>query len=618
MTQRLREMAAQLPQSAGVYLFKNPRGKVLYVGKAVDLRARVRQYLSGTDERQMVPFLVHHASSVEVIVTTTEKEALLLENTLIKKHRPRFNVKLRDDSNYLHLRLDLSESWPRYRVVRRIKQDGARYFGPFASAAKARQTLTFTQRAYPLRTCSDQVLKTRRRPCLLHQMGRCVAPCVDLVEPDAYRSLAEASTHLLEGRTTLAMKDIKARMFKASAAEDFETAARWRDLMRSILETTERQQVVDPRLSDRDVWGLHRQGFHVAVAVLPIREGVMSEPIVQLAEGVIQTDAEFLSSAINLAYASGAPIPAEVLVPVMPPDAESLEDVLSERRGRRVRMVQPQRGEKVRLLGLARRNAKVRFEQAHDADARRMAALEELAQLLKLPGPPHRMECFDNSHLGGTHPVAAMAVFIDGRPDRAEYRNYKIKEAMGGDDYAGMREILTRRLRRCLESSTFPDLLVIDGGRGQVGVACAVLEDLGLDELPVIGLSKPRTERSRGDRSASDKIVLPHVRDPIRLPKTSGALRMLQYLRDETHSHAVTFQRKRRRGQTLKSVLEAIPGVGATRRSALLKHLGSASGVAKASVSTLMEVPGIGRETAEQIRQAFAPRTEKPHDNTAE
>ncbi len=601
MSKPLHDTAAELPTSAGVYLFKDHKGKVLYVGKAGNLRGRVRQYLAGHDDRAMVPFLVRHAHDLDVIVTSTEKEALLLENTLIKKHRPRFNVRLRDDSNFLHLRLDTTERWPRYRLVRRIESDGARYFGPYASAQKARQTLTWLTRAFPLRTCTDATLRSRRRPCLMHQLGRCVAPCVEGVDEAAYLELAEDSTHLLLGRIRPAMRAIEKRMFRHADKEQFEEAARLRDLVASIRDTVERQQVIDPRLSDRDVWGLYREGTDVAVALVPVREGVMQEPLVRVLSGVIEDDAELLSSVLNTAYVEGSPIPGELLVPAMPRDADALASVLSERRGTKVSLRKPVRGSKVRLLELANENARVRFAQQTDADALRSDAMQRLGELVGLDRAPHRMECFDNSHLGGDDPVAAMAVFLDGQPARAEYRRYKIKIAPGGDDYAGMREVLTRRFKRTLEDGAQPDLLVVDGGKGQLAVAMAVLQDLGVGDQAVIGISKPRTEHAAGDRKATDKIVLPNVKDPVRLRRGDLALRILQHLRDETHNHAVRYQRKVRQKSKLKSGLEDLRGVGPSRRRALLTTFGSARGVIKASVEELAAVDGIGPQLATSI-----------------
>ncbi|TNE86911.1 MAG: excinuclease ABC subunit UvrC [Deltaproteobacteria bacterium] len=607
MPSPLDEKAAQLPTTSGCYLFKDGRGRVIYVGKAINLRARVRQYLSFSDERVMVPHLVAAARDVEVVVTHTEKEALLLENTLIKKHKPRFNTELRDDKNFLHLRLDPREPWPWYRLVRNIKDDGARYFGPYASASKARATLAFVQKSFPLRTCTDAVLRSRTRPCLLAQMGRCTAPCVDAIAREAYMEDVESSMLFLEGRNRPLIRRLQKRMQEAAEELEFERAARFRDLIASVEMTIERQQVVDARLEDRDVWGLFREGARGAIAVIPVREGMMGQPRTTVLDGLVGSDAEELSSLINRAYREGTPLPPEILVPTELSDAEALEEVLSERLGKKVRLRVPKRGGKTRLVALAVENARVGYLAEHDEEARRQAALEALAEVIGLPLPPHRMECFDNSHLGGVNPVAAMAVFLDGEPARKEYRRYKVKTAQGNDDYAMMREIIERRFRRAIEEGNRPDLLVIDGGKGQLGVARAVLADLGLDDQPVIGIAKPRTERKRGDRETPDKLVLPNAKDPITLRADHPGLRLVQYLRDETHRHAVRYQRQVRQRASLTSVLEHIPGVGPARKKALLRTLGSAAAVADADVETLAAVPGVGPALAQVIYDTFRP-----------
>ncbi len=602
----LSEQAAELPTASGVYLFRARGGGVLYVGKAVNLRARVRQYIAGQDGRTMVPFLVSQARSVEVVITDTEKEALLLENTLIKKHRPRFNVKLRDDSNFLHARIDTRLTWPRYQLVRRIKDDGARYFGPYASASRGRKTLEFMHRAFPLRTCTDQVLASRRRPCLLHQMGRCVAPCVDgTTSREEYAELVEGSLELLAGRRQKVIERLRQRMFRHAHALEYERAARVRDLVFSIETSIERQKVVDTRLGDRDIWGLYREGIKGAVAIVPVREGVMGEPRSHALEAALGDDPELLSSLINAAYQGSAPIPREILVPAMPPDAAALAEVLTERRGAKVILRAPQRGDKVRLVALAAENARVRYLAATDENQRHQDAMVELARVLELATPPHRIECFDNSNLQGTNPVAAMAVFLDGRPARREYRRYKIKTVVGADDYASMREILERRIKRARKDGNTPDLILVDGGKGQLGVATAVLQDLGVHDLPVAGIAKPRTERRQGDRRATDKIVLPHRKDPLRLAAGHPGLRILQHIRDEVHKHAIRYHRSKRRQDALVSVLEGIDGVGPARRRALLRTLGSAEGVASASAEELTAVPGIGPGLATTIRSVF-------------
>ncbi|TVQ87393.1 MAG: excinuclease ABC subunit UvrC [Deltaproteobacteria bacterium] len=605
MKTHLETKIATTPTSSGVYLWKDARRRVIYVGKARNLRARLRQYLRGDDGRFFVPFLVQDARDVDVVLTSTEKEALLLENELIKQYRPRYNVKLVDDKNFLHLRIDRSETWPRFTLVRQIGEDGADYFGPYHSASKARDTLATLQRTFPLRTCTDHVLKSRSRPCLMHQMGRCVAPCVPGVDPDDYKDLVQEAVLMLNGQHRPLLRRLEERMARHADALEFERAAQVRDLIRSVSSTLERQTVVDTRLGERDLWGVYRVEERAAVAILPVREGIMGEPRITVVSRLGGELTEALSTLINVAYPKRGYIPPEICLPELPPDAEALAEVLSERRGKRVRLTAPQRGDKARLLALATENARLKLERSTADQERNHQALLRLAEILKLPDVPRRIECFDNSNLQGEHPVAAMSVFIDGEPARAEYRRYRIKTVVGADDYASMREILHRRLTRALREDTLPDLVVVDGGRGQLAVAVAALADLGLSELPVVGISKPRTEHRRGQRWATDKIVLPRYKEPLRLPREDPALRLLQHLRDEVHDAAIRYHRKVRRRSSLTSVLEAIPGVGPARRKALLKHLGSAEAVLRASVTELRGVPGLGPAVAQQIFDAL-------------
>ena len=376
--------------------------------------------------------------------------------------------------------------------------------------------------------------------------------------------------------------------------------------MTSVTASLEGQRVIDTGLGNRDVWGLFRDDPRGAVAIVPVRDGVMTEPRTSVIE-VADDDPELLSSLLNTAYSAGSVIPPEILVPVLPADHAVLEEVLSERRGRRVHVRAPQRGDKVRLIDLAVDNARVRYLQETDADERHRRAMEQLAATLELAAPPERIECFDNSNLAGAHPVAAMAVFLEGRPARREYRRYRVKTVVGSDDYASMREILERRFRRGLDDGILPDLLVVDGGKGQLAVAMAVLQDLGLHDQAVCGIAKPRTERRRGDRRATDKIFLPHRKEALKLGRGHPALRILQHIRDEVHDAAVRYHRTVRRRSALGSVLEEIPGVGPARRRALLTHLGSADAVADATLAQLTEVPGIGAGIAAQIYAALHP-----------
>ena len=605
METNLQEQAQSLPQKPGVYLFKNDRGNVIYVGKADNLKVRVRQYLVGSDDRFMIPFLVSNASQVDVIVTASTKEALLLERTLIQNHQPRFNALYRDDSYWLHLRIDPKSKWPRFTTVRQTRKDGAVYFGPFHSAGKARKTLAFVERAFPLRTCTDAVLRARKRPCLLYQMKRCCGPCVYDVPQDEYGDWVDQAMTFLRGRHDETQKRLKTRMFDAADAEEFEEAARLRDLIADIGATVESQRIIDPKQIDRDVWGLYRVGHEGAIGLISYRKGVMGEPWVRQIRKAAGTDAQWLYTALSAHYENQIDIPKEVIVPNPPEDALVLAEWISDQAGHRVQLNVPERGQKKKLVELAQENAKLKFNQASEAHDTRRSALEELTQLLHLPYPPYRMECFDNSNLGGAHPVAAMAVFVEGRPARKEYRRYRIKTVVGADDYASMKEIIGRRMKRALDAGAPPDLIVVDGGRGQLNAALEALEALGVVNQPIIGLSKPRTERKKGDRQTPDKIIHPDYPDPIILDPNSSALRVLQYLRDETHNHAIKYHRKVRRRDTILSVLEAIPGVGPSRCKTLLRALGSAQAVADADVDTLAKISGIGPVLARQIRDTL-------------
>ena len=606
-TPGLAERVSSLPKLPGVYLFRDAQGQVLYVGKAINLRARVRQYFQRQDERPMVRFLLRDAHDVDVVLVETEKEALLLENTLIKTHQPRYNAKLKDDKNFLHLRIRRDDPWPRFTMVRRIQQDGATFFGPYHSAAAARKTLTTVQRSFPLRSCSDRVLASRTRPCLLHQMHRCGAPCAGLTTREEYLKLVDEASLFLSGRNQEVLQRLKGRMDRAALEERFEDAARLRDLIRAIQTTIQRQVVVDRRLGDRDVWGLYREAERGVVAILPVREGLLQEPVLRTFTDAGEEDDALITTLVlhyyDVAMPGSSPvIPDEVLLPFSSHTHESLADILQERRGRRVRVHVPQKGEKRRLILMATQNARERFQRTTDSDEQRRRSLAALARICHLPRAPERIECYDNSNLQGSDPVASMVVFIQGRPTHKEYRRFRVKSVEGPDDYATMREILGRRFQH---QEAHPDLVVVDGGRGQVQAVRAVLEELGLPRQTVIGLAKPRSERTRGERSAVDKIILPEARDPIRLRPNDPALRLLQHLRDESHRYAVRYHRKLRSKRNLTSLVQELPGVGPARSKKLLAYFGSARRLASASSEEISQVPGIGPKLAPQIHRAL-------------
>jgi excinuclease ABC subunit C len=601
--------AKSLPRSPGVYLFKNVRGRVLYVGKAKDLRSRVAQYLSGHDSRPMVPFLVEAAVGVSVTEVRTEKEAFILEDTLIKKHRPKYNVRLRDDSGFLHLRIDPKAVWPRYVVTREV-DDGARHFGPYSSAHRARLTLEFLSRRFPLRTCTDDEMKRRKRPCLLHQMHRCLAPCVDQCSTEDYDEQVAQSILFLEGKNKELLGRLHKRMLQHAEAEEFEDAARVRDLIRAVEASLEAQITVGSQGGNQDAWAIVREGERAMAVLLPYRAGRMQEARSFPADGVVGENHEVLASLMMAWYRTAFRIPSVVLVSEPMADAELLEEVLGERIGRRVSVRYPQRGDWVKVVALAQKNAAGALRRARLRDARTDQALDRLAEVARLPRRPHHIECFDNSNIQGTDPVASQVVFIDGVPDRARYRRYRVRSVEGPDDYATMREILERRVKRSRKpeskpSDALPDLIVVDGGKGQVSVVLAVLADLGCHEQAVIGLAKPRVEHARGDRHAVDKVVVPGIKDAQRLRSNDPALLLLQALRDESHRTAVQFHRKVRLKSRLGSELDQISGVGASRRKALLTRFGSVAGVRSASVEELTQLPGIGESLAKSILAAL-------------
>lgn len=599
----------RIPTDPGVYLMKDAEGAIFYVGKAANLRARLRQYFGATsDTRFFVGLLDRLLDDVEVIITSNEKEALILENELIKRHQPRFNVELKDDKNFLHLRLDERADWPRIDVVRRPGRDGARYFGPYHSASKIRETLRLVERHFQLRTCDDLTFRNRSRPCLQHQIGRCPAPCVLPVSQEEYRQNVQAVIEFLQGRRDDLVRRLEERMREAAEALEFERAARYRDQLRAVQGSLEPQQVVSDREIDRDVFGLYREGGLLEIAVLLVRRGRLVGSRTFGFDEQATPDAEVLSTFCNLFYHGGNPIPDEVLLPAEADAADALAERLADLKGRRVRVHVPVRGHGRRLVEMAARNAEHAFFQSRRTDAVRNAALVRLKQRLRLANLPTRIECYDISLFQGAAPVASRVVFEGGVPKRADYRHYKIREVEGTDDFAMMREVLTRRLERGLAEADLPDLIVVDGGKGQLGVAVAVLSDLGIEGVDVVGLAKSRVLPGAGDdpRRSPERVFLPGVREPVVLRPHTDELFLMTRIRDEAHRFAITFHRKLRRGRSFETVLDAVPGIGPGRRRALLQAFGSVKRLRAASEAELAAVPGIGPRLARELSAALA------------
>ncbi len=608
----LDEKVRALPADPGVYLFRDAGARVIYVGKAASLKSRVRSYFSrGGDGRQQTHALVPRIADVEVIVTASVKEALLLENQLIKKHKPRFNVRLRDDKQYLALRLDPREAWPRFTETRRFARDGATYFGPYTSSLGMKETLNALQKVFPLRTCSDAGFESYRRqgrPCLEHAIGRCAAPCCGRVDEPAYRELVAGAELFLKGRAGELVRTLRARMAAAAREERFEEAGRLRDRVAAIERTVERQAMVSTRMVDRDVFALAREGPALEVQTLHVRQGKLLGGDTFPFRDLPLTDAEALGGFLSQFYAGEREIPREVLVSLPIEDGRALEELWREKSEHPVRLVTPRRGERRRLVEMAERNAQLSLAERGRREGATAQALAAVAELLGLPGPPARIECYDVSHLGGTLPVASRVAFADGAPDKNGYRRYKVRDAPPGDDYAALREVLQRRLAR-LDEEPAPDLLLIDGGKGQLNAARAAADDLELGALPLASIAKERDEDTarvrRHGGSKRERIFLPGVKDPVAPPADHVGLLLLQRIRDESHRFAITYQRELRRKAATRSILDELPGIGPVKRRAVLRALGSLERLRAASLEELAAIPKLARADAERIFQFF-------------
>lgn len=583
--------------------------EILYVGKAKQLRNRLRSYFSAAgDGRAQIPLLMEKVQRVEAIVTDTEKEALLLENTLIKKHRPRYNIDLRDDKTYVSVRIDLREEFPALQVVRQVKNDGANYFGPYSSAGAIRQTLKEIYRIFPLRHSSIERCSKRGRPCLFHQIGHCSAPCHGKISAADYRVLVEGVVNLLEGRESQVIKQLQEQMLVASEELRFEDAARLRDQISSIKKSVEKQKVSDYGGGNQDVIGLHREGGEVELALLFIRQGKLIGRRCYPLQWTLDLP-ELLSGFLQEYYSRAVILPDQLLLPLALEDPELLAEWLSEKRGRRVSLLAPQRGEKKRLCLLAQRNAEESFRQRGSRRASRERVLEELQTKFHLSQLPERIECYDISNVQGAHAVGSMAVLISGEPATAEYRRFKIKTVVGADDYASLAEVLRRRLQRGIEEQNLPQMILIDGGKGQLGILSEVLAEFALSEqIGAVGIAKSRVianVRGKAVERSEERFFLPGRKNPVRFRSGAAAMFLLERLRDEAHRFAITYHRKLRSKENLRSSLENISGVGPARRKALLKFFGSLKQVRAASLEDLQQMPGLPSSLAESIYQAL-------------
>jgi excinuclease ABC subunit C len=612
VTPDLQATLAKLPDRPGVYLMRDTRGDVVYVGKAQSLRHRVRSYwqkaATGPLEGHRIRAVIDKIADIEYTITDSVSEALLLEANLIKRYRPRFNVRLKDDKSYPYIKITKSDDFPRIERTRKLVDDGSRYFGPYASASSVDESMNLVRRLFPFRTCTIDIKDGERalqRPCLLFHIKRCQGPCIEAVSKADYRAQIEQIELFLEGRQESVVKALTTEMRAASERTDYERAGTVRDKIRAIERTMESQKMAAFRRTELDLVGLARQDNQAAIQLFAIRNGSLLGRDVFLLDAAREApDEEVLSSFLQQFYTRATSVPPQIHVPLALPDTTDLEAFLALRRGGPVRLGVPQRGEKRELMALATRNAgeTLAREQARwlADQGKTLGALEELAEALGLPGPPMRIECYDISNVQGSDSVGSMVVFEEGKPRSGEYRRFRIKTVVGANDFASHQEVLRRRFRRTRSGEegsaeelrwAMPDLVIIDGGKGQVAAAKEVLDELGLHDLPVAGLAKEREE-----------LFLPAASGPIVLPPTSSALYMLQRLRDEAHRFAITYHRDLRSKRQVHSAFDDLDGVGPKRRRALLRVFGSAKRVREAPVEQIAAVPGIGAALAARIK----------------
>ncbi len=602
-----------LPTNPGVYLMKDERDTVIYVGKAINLRNRVRSYFHapyGQDAK--VWRLVERVRDIEFIITESELEALVLECNLIKKYKPHFNVRLKDDKRYPYIKVTWQEPFPKVYVTRRMDNDGARYFGPFTAVWAVHQTMDTLRKIFPYLTCDREITGKDRRACLYYDIGLCIAPCIGATTRDEYRAMIDRLCKFLQGKTNEVTESLRARLDEAVSQMEFERAARYRDQLQAIARITEHQKVVSPLMIDQDVIAFARDDGEACVQVFFVRGGKLLGREYFVLEGTEGENSEqVLASFVKQFYDEAAYVPPEILLPENIDEAKVIEEWLNRQRGQKVLLQVPRNGQSKELVQMAEENARATLTSLKAQwladETKQMNAVAELQQVLGLPDPPLRMECYDISNTQGTNSVGAMVVFERGAAKKSDYRKFKIKTVEGADDYASLQEVLRRRFKHLIQPSEspaavgsrkeeswrqMPDLVIIDGGKGQLNAALHVLRELGIEGVSVIGLAKQEEE-----------IFLPQQVESLRLPKTSEALKLLQRIRDEAHRFGITYHRHLRAKKGLASQLDAIPGIGPRRRRALLARFGSLEKIREASVEELLTVEGMTRAAAQRLKE---------------
>ncbi|MBI3398156.1 MAG: excinuclease ABC subunit UvrC [Deltaproteobacteria bacterium] len=654
------ERLKDLPQFPGIYIMKGNKGEILYIGKAKNIRNRVRSYFRemadtrlGTDFKS-VPSLASKISDIDCIITTNEKEALILEDTLLKKYKPRYNIRLKDDKTYVSIKLALTEKFPRILITRQIKKDGSRsplkpapacfkrgacgdkYFGPYASAQKARETVRFIRRIFPLCSCSLSEFVNRIRPCIDYQLGICSAPCVNLISVTDYRKLADKTIMFLEGKNRELLSELKASMMEASSAFEFEKAAKVRDQIKAIEATLEEQKVVSPEKIDRDIFAHTTADESLLIQALFVRDGRVSgardfyfknqefprggtaKPFWGRRRSRSIWLEEAISSFLSQYYSGDRFIPDEVIVSLAIEDKEAIEGWLTGKKGKRIKIFSPIKGDRLKLLKMAEANAKEAIKRRQAILEGKQTLLEGLKKRLRLKRIPKMIEAFDISNIGGKMAVGAMATFEGGKPNKERYRLYRIQGKEEPDDYGMMREVLSRRYKKpapagfeqgAIEEAGLPDLILVDGGRGQMNIAVNVLRELGIEGVDIAAIAKehpPLSPLNKGGIKggiSGEKVYLPHVKDPIILKQGSPPDLFIRRVRDEVHRFAISYHKKLR--GKIKSILDVIPGIGKAKRNMLLKRFGSIENIKEAAAEDIAKIPGITTSLAEVIKSAL-------------
>lgn len=597
---------SRVSSEPGVYLMKDRVGEIIYVGKARNLKKRLTSYFTKPVQPDIkTSVLVKKIESFDTILTASEKEALILESTLIKRYRPRYNVFLKDDKRYPSIRLDTSHPYPSLTIIRKIKKDGSMYFGPFVSSTAVRQTLKMINKTFKLRKCKAGAFKTRTRPCLNSQMQRCLAPCCNYVDGNVYGEIVKEVILLLKGRTSDLIRKIKKEMISAADNQDYETAAVLRDKIFALEKTVEKQVVVSTDFIDRDVIGIAGSYELSLITVLIVRGGFLLGTRKFTFSETMSTYSEIIGTFIRQYYEKEPFIPREILTPILLEDSALIEEFLKNIKKKRVSIMWPRRGEKAKLLEMADRNADVNLKEHIASLSTDMEMLARLKKKIKLNRLPERIECFDNSSISGKQPVAGMVVFEKGKSKKSSYRRYKINTVYKHDDYAYMDEVLRRRYGKGEKAKPYPDLLIVDGGKGQLNIAVSVVKDLKIEgRFDIIGIAKK--DEKKGE--VQDKIYKPGRVNPINFGKEVDLLLFLQRVRNEAHRFAISFHRKRRGKTSIRSVLDTIPGIGKKRKQILLKHFRSIKKIQEATIEELSAVPGMNSKAAEAVRERLGGR----------